>query len=85
MTLSKQARTMGEERWRVRGALYAFKAQEKFTLAGEERQGDSPPHAPGLEDPHPDRHTPKVLRLVPTCKLVLNHINTSSWLRESVA
>lgn len=61
----------------------APKAQRKFTLAGEERLGD-PPFAPGLEHPHPDRHTPKVLCLVPTCGLLLNHVNTSSWLWESV-
>lgn len=69
---------MGEERCRVGGVVNAPKAQREFTLAGEERLGDPPPPlAPGLEHPHPDRHTPKVLCLVPTCRLVLNHINTS--------
>lgn len=66
------------------GSSVRPKAQGRFTLAGEERLGD-PPLAPGLEHPHPDRHTPKLHRLVLTCRLVLNRINISSWVRESVA
>lgn len=84
MTLSKQAQTMGKERWEVGGSGIGPMAQGRFTLAGEERLGDPPP-APGLEHPHPDRHTPKLPRLVPTCRLVLNHMITSLWVRESVA
>lgn len=68
-----------------RGSGIRPKAQGRFTLAGEERLGDPPSPAPGLEHPPPDRHTPKVLRRVPTCSPLLNHINSSSWRGESVA
>lgn len=40
--MSKQAQTMGNERWRVGGSSIRPKAQGRFTLAGEEKLEDPP-------------------------------------------
>lgn len=67
-----------------RGAVHTLKHRGRFTLAGEERLGDPPLLQAWSIHIQTDTHL-KSFALFQHVGCFLNHINISSWLRESVA